>query len=203
MIGSVYERRRFIRVSVNLDTQLNLQVRTAMKQLSLGGCLVDSVLPLAPGENVRVRFSVFGEQMGMDGRVVHAVSTTRFGIRFEPETTQNFLSLASIIERIQESSAARRPTRVPIRLDAVLDRQPSSVVNLSEQGCFLQTHGAFNPGDIVEVRFRLGEEAIHLAAQIRWKTKTGIGVEYLSPDPGQIQLISNFITREIPKTSNA
>lgn len=203
MIASVYERRRFVRVPVNLDTLLNLQVRTAMKQLSLGGCLVESVLPLSPGEDVRVAFSAFGEKVRLTGRVVHAASSTRFGIRFEAETTRNLLSLAGVIERFQEKSVTRRPTRVPVRCKAVVDRQSSSLVNLSEQGCFIKTKGSFHPGDIVEVRFPLDGQEVHLAAQIRWKTKSGFGLEYLSPDPDQIRSISDFISREMPKPSNA
>ncbi len=173
-----------------------------MRDLSLGGCLVESVLPLNPGNNIQIKFSAFGERVTLDGSVAHVMSENRYGIRFEPKTNLHLMHLANIIEQFQQTPSLRRPTRVQIQCDAVLDRQPSILVNLSEGGCFIKTNARFNTGDIVEVKFQLGKEEIYLAAQIRWRTKAGIGVEYLSPLPDQISCISDFIAKQIPKLSS-
>ena len=199
MNTSVYERRKFVRVDVNLDSRLNNQLRVAIKKLSLGGCLVESPLPLRVADSIQVEFQAFGEHIRLTGSIIHALSEHRFGIRFEAVQGDQIAPLSNIIGRFQDTGGLRRPTRLQIQQEAVLDRDPSLLINLSEGGCFLKTGSAFHQGDIVEIRFALEGKSIDLAGQIRWTTPTGIGVEYLSPEPSHIHSISDFITRQIDK----
>ena len=192
--SSIYEKRKFVRVNLSTDVQFNRQAHAAIRELSLGGCLIESAFPLKTGDNVEIKFSAFGKKTTLAGRVIYRKGQHGYGIRFTHETKRAPKSLKTIIERFQLSSRTKRPIRVQIQRDAVLDKQPSTLVNVSAYGCFIKTKTRYNLGDIVEVRFRLADKEIHLAAQIRWKTKTGIGIEYLSPDPSHVRGISEFIT---------
>jgi len=190
---SVFERRKFVRLDVSLNAYINREFRGTIKTLSLGGCLVETSSSLDLRESVRLKFSVIGKSFEVQGRTIHGSKQNQFAIRFENQTNEQNMRLVKVIEKIHETTAARRPTRVPLNQGALVDREPAMLTNLSEGGCFLQTSGSFHPNDIVEIKFELQEDEIHLAGQVRWVDPNGIGIEYLSPEPTQIDCISHFI----------
>ena len=196
---SAYERRKFVRVDTNLDVRINHQLRAAAKKLSLGGCLIETRDPIDPTALILLEFSAHGEKFSMTGRVIHLLGPNQFGIRFDLDSDELISRLGEVIQRLQDAATARRSTRLKIHREAFLDNEPSVLTDLSEGGGSLETSRAFNYGDIVEVRFALDDEKIHLAAQVRWKNPKGIGVEFLSPNPTQIGEIATFIFKEISK----
>ncbi|MFY9271150.1 MAG: PilZ domain-containing protein [Candidatus Manganitrophaceae bacterium] len=199
MLPSAYERRKFIRVKVNLAARLNRLTLAAMKELSLGGCLIECRLPIDSAEPVEVQFSAEGEIFHMTGRVVHSPAQRQHGIRFESQDEDQIVRLVDLIHKIQVASVARRSARMKVHREAFLDNEPALLTSLSERGCFLHTSRLFHPGDIVEVKFLL-EKELYLAAQVRWKSTLGVGVEFLSPEPSQSTDIVHFITKERMKT---
>lgn len=200
MAVSAYERRKFVRVDINLDARINRNTRAAVKRLSLGGCLVECNQPLDDSDPIQLSFSAFGEEFRLLGRVIHVAGPNRYGIRFETENDDHLLRLVNAIQKIQDAAISRRSIRVKIQREALLDKAPSLLMNLSEGGCSLRTSHSFHPGDIVEVQFFLNEEEIHLAGQVRWTGPEGVGVEFLSPDPAQVGDISRFLTKHPPQS---
>lgn len=198
MSVSAYERRKFVRVDVNFETRINRGIRAAIKKLSLGGCLVECNKPLDDADPLEVRFSAFGETFHLLGRVIHVVGANQYGIRFESQNDDQLLGLIDAVKKIQDASIARRSTRLKVQQEALLDKMPSLLVDLSEGGCFVRTAHRFNFGDIIEVQFLLNEEEIHLAGQVRWTGPEGVGVEFLSPDPTQIEDIARFLVKKQP-----
>lgn len=198
MSVSAYERRKFVRVDVNFEARINRNIRAAIKKLSLGGCLVECNKPLADADPLEVRFSAFGETFHLRGRVIHVIGANQYGIRFESHNDDQLLRLVDAIKKIQDASIARRSTRLKVQQEALLDKEPSLLVDLSEGGCFVRTTHRFNLGDIIEVQFLLNDEEIHLAGQIRWTGSEGVGVEFLSPDPTQIGDIARFLVKKHP-----
>jgi Tfp pilus assembly protein PilZ len=126
---------------------------------------------------------------------VNTPGENQFGLRFEADEHDQALRLANVIQQIQETPARRRPQRLRILREALVDNNTAILTNLAEGGCFLRTKGSYRRGDVVEVGFELDQQALRLPAQVRWCTPIGIGVQYLSPDPAQIRLISDFIAR--------
>ncbi len=124
---------------------------------------------------------------------MRALGQNQYAIRFENQSNENNIRLVKAIEKIHETENAKRQTRIQLKQKAALDREPALLTNLSEGGCFLQTTAPFNTNDIVEVKFKLEKDEFHLAGQIRWVHSKGVGVEYLSPEPSQIDNISDFI----------
>lgn len=192
---SAYERRKFVRVDVNLAVNLNRQLRAAMKKLGVGGCLLECNQPFDSAEPIQLDFSAQGERFSLTGYIVHSVVQHQYGIRFNTDDNQ-VTRLVDVIHKIQDASIVRRSTRLKVHREAFLDNEPSLLTDLSEGGCSLQTSRFFNYGDIVEVRFLLEQEEIYLAAQVRWRSRHGVGVEFLSPDPTQLSDISHFIGKQ-------
>jgi|GEM_PF-1819932 hypothetical protein len=195
---SVFERRKFVRLAVNLDAHINRDSRATIKTLSLGGCLLETPSNFDLKESVRIKFLVIGKSFEVQGRPVHRAGKNQFAIRFENQSNEQNIRLVRAIEKIYQTNASRRPTRVSVQQEALLDREPAMLTNLSEGGCFLKTSGPFHPNDIVEIKFKLQEDEIHLAGQVRWIHPKGIGIEYLSPEPTQINSISQFINIQSP-----
>lgn len=201
MSVSAYERRKFVRVDINLDALINRDIRATVKKLSLGGCLVECNQPINDSDPIQLTFSAFDEEFHLPGRVIHLAGPNQYGIRFEPENDDQVLRLVNAIQKIQDASISRRSARLKIKQEAFLDKTPSLLTDLSEGGCSLRTSHSLHPGDIVEVQFFLNEEEIHLAGQVRWTGQNGVGVEFLSPDPTQIGDISRFLTKKDPPSS--
>lgn len=195
---SVYERRKFVRVEMNLEARMNVQFQAAINGLSLGGCLVESARHLKINDSVLLEFSSFGEDIRLSANVIHAVDEKRFGVRFEPGASEDMVRLTKLIEKIQDFSGSLRSARIDVKQEAWLDREPVTLTSLSDWGCFIETQAPFNPGDIVEIRFSLDQKEIHVAGQVRWRNAQGIGMEYLSPEPDQLNIISDFVSRKLP-----
>lgn len=196
---SAYERRKFVRVDINLEARINHKTRAAMKKLSLGGCFVECSEPFDSTLPIQIEFSTHGERFRLAGHVIHSTERNQYGVRFKLEEDESVVRLVDVIQKIQDAAIARRSTRLKVERSALLDNQPSVLTNLSEGGCSLQTSHIFNYGDIVEVRLSLEDDEIHLAGQVRWKASEGIGVEFLSPDPTQVGEIAMFIVRNTTK----
>lgn len=195
---TMYERRRFVRVAANLHARLNASSAIAIKDLCLGGCLIESPQPLGIKDPIDIGVAAFGDRISLGGHLVHELNSHRYGVRFDLETNTETSRLIKLIENLHRFPATRRPTRLRLKIRATLDKKPATLSNLSAGGCFLESQTGFHPGDIVEVHYELNGEEIHVAAQVRWLDSGGIGVEYLSPEPDQVRSISDFIEREYP-----
>ena len=204
---SAKEKRKFVRVNFELNAQINKEGVAIIKELSAGGCLIETSLQLAGGEHVGLSCTAFGKPLDLDGTVIYHKGPTKYGIRFTRKAKKPTPALLQIIEQQREFLLTRRHIRVEIRRNAILDKEDAVLLNVSAQGCFIETSAPSRIGDIVEVKFALAEHQIHLAALVRWKNNKGIGVEYLSPDPVQVSQITDFIafysraTREFAPTT--
>lgn len=201
MTLSIYERRKFVRLETNFAGTINSQVRVAIKNLSLGGCLVESSNPLDEASAVRLDFSAFDEAFSLAGNAVNHFGEHRFGLRFELASLDDTARLAKIIKQIHLTPEIKRPTRIRILRDAFLDGVPSVITTLGEGGCFVRTRAAYRIGDVVDIRLKLGAREVKLSGQVRWKGKLGIGVQYLSASPDQRAAISDFISTHAKKRS--
>ncbi|HSG06045.1 MAG TPA: PilZ domain-containing protein [Nitrospiria bacterium] len=199
MALSVYERRKFVRVDVHFQARLNKTSNVAIKKISLGGCLVESAHSLDAGTPVQLELRIYGEDLKLSGNIIHNSNEDQYGIRFDSEANEQTLRLGQLIEKAQQFMTHRRATRIPVQRKAALDNKNALLSDLSEGGCFLKTTQPFVRGDIVEIRFPVGEEEVHLAGQVRWKTAQGIGIAFLSPDPTQIYHIARYISRKTSK----
>ena len=186
---------------MNLEARMNVQFQAAINGLSLGGCLVESARHLKINDSVLLEFSSFGEDIRLSANVIHAVDEKRFGVRFEPGANEDIVRLAKLIEKIQDLSGSLRSARINVNQEAWLDREPVILKSLSDWGCFIETQAPFNAGDIVELRFYLDQQEIHVAGQVRWRNAQGIGMEYLSPEPEQLNTISGFVSRNLPRSA--
>ena len=194
MAFPVVERRKFVRVDVNLESWLNNEIRGVIKTLSLGGCSIETETPLHINDFVSIKIFLEGKRFVVWGNVLHLQKEKSYGIRFNNTTKEQNLWLIKVIENIHKTSAPLRPTRVSLQGNAVLDRKPALITNISEGGCFIQTSGSFNSNNIVEIKFRIQEEEMHLVGQVRWVNPRGIGIEFLSPEPTQISSISKYVS---------
>jgi hypothetical protein len=198
MSPSIHERRKFVRIETNLYGLLNRRHRVAIKRLSLGGCLIETSETLEPAAPVKLEFSCGGESVSVTAQPVNTPGENQFGLRFEAEEHDQALRLANIIQQIQETPSRRRPQRLRLVREALVDNTPAVLTNLGEGGCFVRTRGNYRRGDVVEVGFELNQQSLWMPAQVRWRTPLGIGVQYLSPDPAQIRIISDFISLRRP-----
>ncbi len=191
----VYERRKFVRIETHLQAVLDQRHRVAIRMLSLGGCLIETAQPLRMMQPVRIEFEAFGDGFSLSGQPVNSPAEMQFGVRFDPESNDQAVRLAVILDKIQNAPLPRRPARVRLLKEALLDGKPCLLTSLGEGGCFLRTPESYVRGDIVELRCILDQKPLHLAAQVRWRMAMGIGVQYLSPEPDQILRISEYVAR--------
>jgi len=190
----VFERRKFVRVDVNLESWLNNEIRGVMKTLSLGGCSIETESPLHINDFVSIKIFLEGKSFEVGGDVIYSQKEKNYAIRFNHTTKEQNLWLIKVIENIHKTSAPLGPTRVSLQGNVVLDLKPALITNISEGGCFIQSSESFNSNDIVEVQFRIKEEAMRLAGQVRWVGPRGIGIQFLSPEPTQINTISRYVS---------
>jgi Tfp pilus assembly protein PilZ len=76
-----------------------------ISDLSMSGCFIDSIAPVAKGESVvfTVRVPTTGEQLKLNGEVVYIFPNSGFGIRFTDLTEEE----QSIIKRLIEERGDR------------------------------------------------------------------------------------------------
>jgi len=203
MAFPVFERRKFVRVDVNLESCLNNEIRGVMKTLSLGGCSIETESPIHIKNPVCIKIFSEGKSIEVGGDVIYSPKEKSYCIRFNHTTKEQNLWLIKVIENIHKTSPPLRPTRVSLQSNAVLDREPALITNISEGGCFIQTSGSFNSNDIVEVKFRIKEETMHLVGQVRWVGPRGIGIQFLSPEPTQISTISKYVSLKLSSSPQA
>jgi len=190
---SVFERRKFVRLDVALESCLNNEIRGVMKTLSLGGCSIETESPIHIENPVCIKIFMEGESFEVLGDVLYSTKETSYAIRFNQPSNEQNLRLIQVMETIHKTSGLQRSARVSLQSNAVLDREPALITNISEEGCFIQTSSAFNSNDIVEVQFKIRDEELHLAGQVRWAEPKGIGIEFLSAEPFQISTISRYV----------
>jgi PilZ domain-containing protein len=76
-------RRYFFIASIELtDLQSETQTKEKTSDLSLFGCYVDTLKPLAPGTKVRIKISHRGEHFQAQGKVANARPNAGMGIVF-------------------------------------------------------------------------------------------------------------------------
>jgi hypothetical protein len=140
-----------------------------------------------------IEFTVCGRNFHLRGRTIYRAGVRQYGVQFETETRAETAELLNVLPMIQQHAPERRATRLPVQLKASVDHAPAVIVNLSEGGCFIHIQGPHQAGDLVELRFQLDRTEIHVAAQVRWRNASGLGLEYLWPDTGQVSDISSFL----------
>ena len=198
MAISVFERRKFVRLDVKLESWLNNEIMGVMRSLSLGGCSIETRSPIPIENPVCIKIFLEGKSFEVWGDVLYSPKETNYAIRFNPPSNEQNLLLIKVMENIHKASALQRSTRVSLQSKAVLDREPALITNISEGGCFIQTSASFNSNDIVEVQFRIKEDEMHLAGQVRWVEPRGMGIEFLSLEPIQISTISRYVSLKTP-----
>ena len=194
MTISVFERRKFVRIDVNLESCINNEIRGVMKTLSLGGCSIETESPIHIKNPVCIKIFSEGENSEVWGDILYSQKERSYSIRFNHPTNEQNLWFIKVMENIHKASTLERRTRVSLQSNAVLDREPALITNISEGGCFIQTSTSFNSNDIIEVQFKIKEEAMHLAGQVRWIEPRGIGIEFLSPEPTQVSTLSRYVS---------
>jgi len=194
MAISVFERRKFVRIDVNLESCLNNEIRGVMKTLSLGGCSIETESPIHIKNPVRIKIFLEGENSEVWGDILYSQKERSYSIRFNHPSNEQNLWFIKVMENIHKAGALERRTRVSLQSNAVLDREPALITNISEGGCFIRTSTSFNSNDIIEVQFKIKEEAMHLAGQVRWIEPRGIGIEFLSPEPTQVSTLSRYVS---------
>jgi hypothetical protein len=105
------------------------------------------------------------------------------------------MHLAKAIQELLGRPLQSRPLRLQVEHPANLDGEPAVLLNISQGGCFVRTDTSHDPGEIIELRTTLDGETIHLAGEVKWRSEGGIGIEFLLPDPGQVEAITGFIAR--------
>jgi len=190
----IFERRKFVRVDVNLESLLNNEIRCVMKTLSLGGCMIETESPIHYKNPVSIKIFSKGKTFEVMGNIIYSKKEKSYCICFNYTTKEQNLFLIEVIENIHKTAAPLRATRVSLQSNAILDRGSAVITDISEGGCFIQTSASFNSQDIVEVKFRIEEEEIHLAGQVRWVEPKGVGIQFLSPEPTQIRTISKYVS---------
>ena len=196
-----HERRQFDRVATNLTGLVDRELPVAIRVLSSGGCLIETIGPLRVKPLMQLEFDVAGEAFSLTARLINAPRRNRAGLRFEVASPVQPARLAAVVQRLQQAPAPGRPTRLRIVKGAHVDRKPTILTDLGMGGCFLRTAEPYRVGDRVELRCLLGRREICLAARVRWRSPVGIGVQYLAPDEAQLEQISEFIAKHQPRPS--
>ena len=203
MAISEFEGRKLDRVDVNLESCLDYTIRSVVKTLSLEGCLIETEAPILIKNPVYIEIFLEGEIFNLWGDILCSPKERSYSIRFNHPTNEQNLWLIKVIENINKTFTPLPPIRVSLQGNAVLDRKPALITNISEGGCFILTSATFNSNDIVEVKFRIKEEEMHLTGQVRWIGPRGIGIKFFSPDPTQISTISKYIRLKLSSSPQA
>ena len=188
------DRRKFVRLDVNLESCLDYKIRGVVKTLSLGGCSIETETPIHIKNPVYIEIFLEGESFKLWGDILCSPKETSYSIRFNHPTNEQNLWLIKVIENINKTPTPLRPIRASLQGIALLDRESALITDISERGCFIQTSASFKYDDIVEVKFIINEEEMYLAGQVIWVGPRGIGIEFLSPDPTQISTISRYVS---------
>jgi hypothetical protein len=89
------------RVPVLLDIELERSsgnVQTRISEISMGGCFIDSNVPVIEGEVVTFRtFAPGGRELKLTGEVVYLLPNEGFGVRFNPLSENEKLLFEQII----------------------------------------------------------------------------------------------------------
>jgi hypothetical protein len=147
-----------------------------IRNISLGGMLLESDLSLNPGARVRVCFQLpDGRAMNPHARVVHCRSSVRLGIEFTELEEYERTALSNFIQ--VEESAKRRSIRLPLRLylrlgwgDAEGMREESAEsILVSRHGCLILTRDAPEPNGRLLLFWP--EKNAHTEARVVWRRK--------------------------------
>lgn len=188
-------KRRFVRVPVRLLAVLDRKVPAVIRSLSLGGCLLDlrqSVCLTGPGT---ITFRIGSNKFELRGHPIEQPGQSNLALRFEFPSARAMMQLAKAIQELLGRPLKSRPLRLDVEHPASIDGTAAVLLNISQGGCFVRVATPHDPGEIIELRTRLDEEPIHLAAEVKWRDPNGIGLEFLLPDPSQVDAITQFIAR--------
>jgi PilZ domain len=97
----------------------------------------------------------------------------------------------------------RRHQRFPIRLSGVVtgpmsDESVGMTVNLSRQGCLIETICHVNTGDVVNLRIDVPGDASPILitqATVRWNLVGMIGVGFIKVDPSEQARLDQLLER--------
>lgn len=103
------ERRKYLRYFVSLEIEINevgssFPVRGATTDVSLGGCYVATIFPLAVGSQISFKMQVGCENIKGRGSIQTCHPGVGMGIRFIDLTAQDKLQLDSYLRALMAGS---------------------------------------------------------------------------------------------------
>ena len=97
------ERRRSERVSLLLEVYvegLSGQYTARISDISLGGCYIESIMPVAIGERVQFKLQLLtGRWMLLRGEVINYQPSVGFGVRFVDLTMMERNVLKNVLDQ--------------------------------------------------------------------------------------------------------
>lgn len=193
----LHETRRFLRVEANLCATVNGTSRATLKRLSLGGCTLELPKDVTISGSVRLEFTVGEDRFAVSAEPDGAQEGSQLNMRFDTGNSLETLRLMNALETIHRTATNQRPVRVRTFSQATIETAPGNLTNISEAGCFVETRKAPFPGDVVSVRFALEKHDYVLAAQVRWKNESGVGLIFLSLAHEERKRLAEFVNRNL------
>lgn len=92
----------------------------------------------------------------------------------------------------------RKVERVSVALEVKINRTVlAEGLDLSETGMYIYTKANFIPGSIIDLRFALDGEAVHVSAIVQHvQPGIGMGVKFVHLPPSEAEKIKHFVTRQ-------
>jgi len=98
----------------------------------------------------------------------------------------------------------RKSIRVPVHLDASFQHGDKNfngkLLNLSVDGCFLQSAELFHAGELIDLNFRIPDQEMEFKGKIMWvgsadksQPSFGMGIHFEDPIPFQHEALETFL----------
>lgn len=137
--------------------------------MSNGGMMIETIIPLSCGDPVRISFD---STNALQGRVLWRVGT-QAGIRFLAP-----IESLELIRKVARQDQIARPPRIPVNSAAwassELGRFPTVVVNISQAGMRIGHSGNLSAGTKIRIALQCGLAA---CGTVRWSDGNLSGVE--------------------------
>lgn len=96
-----WPRFPFVAIVLAVDPSSDIAVTARTTDISLGGCYIDTVNPLAPGTTITIELVHKGESFHALGEIAYSQANMGMGIRFMQINSGNREVLARWIEELQ------------------------------------------------------------------------------------------------------
>jgi Tfp pilus assembly protein PilZ len=98
----------------------------------------------------------------------------------------------------------RKSIRVPVHLDASFrhgdKKYNGRLLNLSVDGCFLQSAELLHAGELIDVNFRIPDQDVEFNGKIMWvgsadksQPSFGMGIHFENPIPSRQEALETYI----------